>query len=81
MFLAVFGLVALTATYAFGQEMSAQDLLNGQSDVPVYQQLKEKFIEGGAGFMASVLICLILGLAVAIERIIYLTLVFLEKCL
>ncbi len=74
MFLAVFGLVALTATYAFGQEMSAQDLLNGQSDVPVYQQLKEKFIEGGAGFMASVLICLILGLAVAIERIIYLTL-------
>ena len=74
MFLAVFGLVALTATYAFGQEMSAQDLLNCQSDVPVYQQLKEKFIEGGAGFMASVLICLILGLAVAIERIIYLTL-------
>ena len=74
MFLAVFGLVALTATHAFGQEMSAQDLLNGQSDVPVYQQLKEKFIEGGAGFMASVLICLILGLAVAIERIIYLTL-------
>ena len=74
MFLAVFGLVALTATYAFGQEMSAQDLLNGQSDVPVYQQLKEKFIEGGAGFMASVLICLILGLAVAIERSIYLTL-------
>lgn len=74
MFLAVFGLVALTATYAFGQELSAQDLLNGQSDVPVYQQLKEKFIEGGAGFMASVLICLILGLAIAIERIIYLTL-------
>lgn len=74
MFLAVFGLVALTATYAFGQDLSAQDLMNGQSDVPVYQQLKEKFIEGGAGFMASVLICLILGLAIAIERIIYLTL-------
>lgn len=74
MFLAVFGLVALTATYAFGQDLSAQDLMNGQSDVPVYQQLKEKFIEGGAGFMASVFICLILGLAIAIERIIYLTL-------
>ncbi len=74
MFLAVFGLVALTATYAFGQEMSAQELLSGQSDTPVYQQLKEKFIEGGAGFMASILICLILGLAVAIERIIYLSL-------
>ncbi|MCJ7467458.1 MAG: MotA/TolQ/ExbB proton channel family protein [Maribacter sp.] len=36
------------------------------------QVLKEKFIEGGAGFMGIVLLCLILGLAVAIERIIYL---------
>ncbi|PCJ97983.1 MAG: flagellar motor protein MotA [Flavobacteriaceae bacterium] len=38
------------------------------------QVLKEKFIEGGAGFMGIVLLCLILGLAVAIERIIYLNL-------
>ncbi|NNC83409.1 MAG: MotA/TolQ/ExbB proton channel family protein [Flavobacteriales bacterium] len=36
------------------------------------QVLKEKFIEGGPGFMAIVLICLVLGLALAIERIIYL---------
>lgn len=36
------------------------------------QVLKEKFIEGGAGFMGIVLLCLILGLAVAIERIIFL---------
>ena len=36
------------------------------------QVLKEKFIEGGPGFMAVVLVCLILGLALAIERIIYL---------
>jgi len=41
-------------------------------EVPLHQQLKTKFIEGGAGFMALVIICLILGLAVAIERIIYL---------
>ena len=34
------------------------------------QVLKKKFIEGGAGFMALPLICLILGLAIAIERII-----------
>lgn len=34
------------------------------------QVLKQKFIEGGAGFMALPLICLILGLAIAIERII-----------
>ncbi|WP_158975520.1 MotA/TolQ/ExbB proton channel family protein [Cellulophaga sp. L1A9] len=38
------------------------------------QVLKEKFIEGGADFMGIVLLCLILGLAVAIERIIYLNL-------
>ncbi len=38
------------------------------------QVLKEKFIEGGAAFMGIVLLCLILGLAVAIERIIYLNL-------
>ncbi|QLG44614.1 MotA/TolQ/ExbB proton channel family protein [Costertonia aggregata] len=38
------------------------------------QVLKEQFIKGGAGFMGIVLLCLILGLAVAIERIIYLNL-------
>jgi len=36
------------------------------------QVLKEQFIQGGASFMGIVLLCLILGLAVAIERIIYL---------
>ena len=39
-----------------------------------HQIIKQKFIEGGAGFMSIVLICLILGLALAIERIIYLNL-------
>ena len=39
-----------------------------------HQVLKEKFIEGGAGFMGVVLIALILGLALCIERIIYLNL-------
>ena len=32
------------------------------------------FIEGGAGFMATIIACLVFGLAVAIERIIYLNL-------
>lgn len=40
----------------------------------IHQALKQKFIEGGAGFMASIALCLILGLAVCIERIIYLSL-------
>lgn len=34
--------------------------------------LKEKFIEGGAEFMATILLCLIIGLGLCIERIIYL---------
>jgi len=38
------------------------------------QVLKEQFIQGGASFMGIVLLCLILGLAVAIERIIFLNL-------
>lgn len=37
-----------------------------------HQIIKQKFIEGGPSFMGIVLICLILGLALAIERIIYL---------
>jgi len=38
------------------------------------QEIKERFIQGGPGFMGIVLLCLILGLAIAIERIIYLNL-------
>jgi biopolymer transport protein ExbB len=38
------------------------------------QELKLRFIEGGPGFMGIVLLCLILGLAISIERIIYLNL-------
>ncbi len=41
---------------------------------PMHQQVKKKFIEGGASFMTFVLLALIFGLAIAIERIIYLNL-------
>ena len=37
-----------------------------------HQELKLRFIEGSPGFMGIVLVALILGLAIAIERIIYL---------
>ncbi len=40
----------------------------------MYKNIKTKFIEGSAGFMALVAIALILGLAFCIERIIYLAL-------
>ncbi|QZE14290.1 MotA/TolQ/ExbB proton channel family protein [Halosquirtibacter laminarini] len=45
-----------------------------EANMSLHSQLKQKFIEGGAGFMSTVLICLILGLALAIERILYLNL-------
>lgn len=39
-----------------------------------HQVVKTYFIQGGAGFMASILLCLILGLAISIERTLYLNL-------
>ena len=49
------------------------DLFAGSGEeIPLHQALKTKFIEGGAGFMSLIVICLILGLALAIERILYL---------
>ncbi len=40
----------------------------------LHKKIKAKFIEGGAQFMGAVLLTLIFGLALAIERIIYLNL-------
>lgn len=54
-------------------ETEAVTALEAPEEVPLHQALKTKFIEGGAGFMALVIICLILGLALAIERILYLS--------
>ena len=43
-----------------------------EANKSLHSALKQKFIEGGPGFMASILLCLIFGLAVSIERVIYL---------
>ena len=45
-----------------------------QVETSYHQSLKTKFIEGGADFMALVAITLVLGLAICLERIIYLNL-------
>ena len=45
-----------------------------QEPIGFTQEAKKRFIEGGPGFMGIVLICLILGLAISIERIIFLNL-------
>ena len=88
MFLAVASLMTFTASIvASAQEEAAPaaveqvaddaeeviDLFAGSGEeVPLHQALKTKFIEGGAGFMSLIIICLILGMALAIERILYL---------
>jgi len=43
-------------------------------DRSMHQQIKQKFIEGGPLWMTPILLCLIIGLALVIERIIYLSL-------
>ena len=84
MFLAVMGVMAFSAQNAVAQDEQAAEptateaaapaaeTLDGPEEVPMHQALKTKFIEGGAGFMALVIACLILGLALCIERILYL---------
>lgn len=89
MFLAVIGIMAISANYAAAQDQAAEpaateaventaqsesDLFAGSGEeVPLHQAIKTKFIEGGANFMSLIVICLILGLALSIERILYLS--------
>lgn len=45
-----------------------------EAPVGLHKSLKIKFVEGGVGWMIPILLCLILGLAICIERVIYLNL-------
>ena len=54
--------------------VSQDETAETTEELGFHQELKKRFIEGGAGFMGIVLLCLILGLAIAIERIIFLNL-------
>ena len=51
-------------------EAEAAEELAGE---PMHFALMKKFLEGGWEWMLPVLVCLVLGLAIAIERILYLT--------
>jgi biopolymer transport protein ExbB len=66
---------AITTAVVDDQEDVASDE-NTEPEVErsLHQVIKKNFIDGGWEFMAIVLICLILGLAIAIERIITLSL-------
>ena len=57
---------------AMQAKKAAEEAAVIEEDKSFHQVLKEKFIEGGPEFMGIVLLCLILGLAIVIERIIYL---------
>ncbi len=63
--------VQMTQEDKEGQAAMTESSMNEES-ASFHQIIKQKFIEGGPGFMGIVLLCLILGLALAIERIIYL---------
>ncbi|MCB9426462.1 MAG: MotA/TolQ/ExbB proton channel family protein [Flavobacteriales bacterium] len=61
------------ATTAVSLEDDAQEEGTSSTEERSFtQEMKARFIEGGADYMSPVLLCLILGLAVSIERIIYL---------
>lgn len=58
----------------FAQEATETVAATAAPETSIIYVLRERFIEGGAGFMGIVLASLILGLAVVIERIVYLNL-------
>ena len=64
---------AVEDTAAVAEE-SAEEAEVVEEPASLQKQIKQKFIEGGPEFMGVVLLCLILGLAISIERIIYLNL-------
>ncbi|WP_236969687.1 MotA/TolQ/ExbB proton channel family protein [Membranihabitans marinus] len=67
-------LVALLLVFGVAASFGATDILAQEETSTGFQVLKEKFIQGDWKFMTPVLICLILGLAFCIERIITLNL-------
>ncbi|MGC6432408.1 MAG: MotA/TolQ/ExbB proton channel family protein [Jejuia sp.] len=86
----LFSILAITGMMVFGTANATTNTVVSASTTTVvttqepdaapaeelgfHQELKKRFIEGGPGFMGIVLLCLILGLAIAIERIIFLNL-------
>ncbi len=83
--LTVVGALTFSTASAFAQsEESAASAATEQVSVsvsetdvegePMHQVLKAQFLDGGAGWMAPLLLCLIIGLSIVIERVIYLNL-------
>ena len=83
--IAVLGMLTIGASKLMAQEDEAAPAAQTEQttvsiddeqieSTSMHAAIKQKFIEGCAGFMACVVLCLIFGLAIAIERVIYLNL-------
>jgi len=81
--LTVAGALTFSTASAFAQSEEAvasattEQVVVSETDVegePMHQILKAQFLDGGAGWMAPILLCLIIGLSIVIERVIYLNL-------
>ena len=68
--------VAADSTVAAAEDVEAEDVAVEEEEAPkgLHKTIKVKFIEGSAGFMSLVAIAMIFGLALCIERIIFLSL-------
>ena len=73
-------LFTLGTVNAFAQEAAAaveETVVAAETEIAgesMHHILMQKFLEGGWGWMLPVLLCLVIGLAVAIERILFLSL-------
>ena len=68
----VFTILAMTGFMFLSSVQDIYAQTEPVAEKTFHQVLKQRFIEGGPFFMGIVLVTLILGLAIAIERIIYL---------
>lgn len=72
-------LLADNAAQPASSAPAANDAANVETTQNFHQVMKDTFIDGGPFFMSFVLICFILGLALCIERIIYLNMATTNK--
>ena len=74
MSVALFGAVGAFAQEAAAVAETAVVAATEVAGESMHHILMQKFLEGGWGWMLPILLCLVIGLAVAIERILYLAL-------
>ena len=55
-------MAAISATMLQEEDVQESDTAPAEESLTFHQELKKRFIEGGAGFMGIVLLCLILSL-------------------